>query len=115
MGGGGTDIFVVTHVYGYKCLELMSGITFNCSCLDTLFIDAESLNQSKLSPIGLILVACSGDLLCPLAKLALRESYHTQLYIGSADPNSGSHANMASTFTAELPHQTKSKLLMKIF
>lgn len=51
----------------------------------------------------------------PLAKLALQESYHTQLYIGSADPNSGSHANTPSTFTAELPHQTKSELLMEIF
>lgn len=51
----------------------------------------------------------------PLAKLALQESCHTQLYIGSADPNSGSHANTPSTFTAELPHQTKSELLMEIF
>lgn len=114
VGHGGTDIFVVTHVYGYKCLELTSGITFN-ECLDTLFTDAESLNQSKISPIGLILVACSEDLLCPVAKQALQESYHTQLCIGSTDPNFGSHANMASTFTAELPPQTKSNLLMEIF
>lgn len=52
LGMGRTDIFVATHVYGYKCLELMSEITFNCSCLDTLFIDKEFFNQTKYHQYG---------------------------------------------------------------